>query len=57
MNIAQQINSTKKAIEATRTALRDAGTFTNEEIDQQVAGIVAKENNLKKRLEDFEALK
>lgn len=52
-NIFEQINSTQKAIETTREALAAAGTFSAEEIDTQVAGIIAKETNLKKRMEDF----
>ena len=56
-NIFEQISSTQKAIQTTRQALETAGTFSASEIDTQIAGIIAKETNLKKRMEDFEALK
>ena len=56
-NIAEQIDSTQRAIDATKAALSSAGTFTAAEIDQQVAGITAKKENLAKIMQDYQDLK
>lgn len=56
-NIQKQIDSTKTAMNTTKIALGEAGTFSLEEIDSQISGIKAKGEKLQKSFDDFGALK
>ena len=55
--ISSQIVATEKAIEDSRSALQSAGTFSAEEIDNNIAGIRNKKEKLQKSFDDFGALR